>query len=352
MKKKISLWLILLVVIGMPFLAFAKTPEGFYTGNDVSVAEDQNRTTFAAGEKVEFTPITIDGLSFAAGSRLSISSKQDHLFAAGETILLNEAVTKDAYLAGRSIKIESSTVRDLFAAAEKIEIYSSIRNAYLGGNTVIIDAPVEGNIKISAETIEIGENANIQGTLTYPKEADITISEKSVIEKTKTYEKAVEEKETFKDTIVSKTASLVSLLVIGIILLTIFPALFENWKKEDKDASSCIKKALIGLLTLIVTPIAAIILLITIIGIPISLITIALYLILIYLSKVVAAYYIGSWVLKSHEMNNYLLLSGSLLVIFLLEMIPVVGGWIKFLILILGMGIVVMSKKNSQEEKK
>ena len=352
MKKKISLWLILLVMIGMPFLAFAKTPEGFYTGSEVSVAEDQDRTTFAAGEKVEFTPITIDGLSFAAGNRLSISSKQDHLFAAGETILLNEAVTTDAYLAGRSIKIESSTIRDLFAAAEKIEIYSSIRNAYLGGNEVIIDAPVEGNIKISAKTIEIGENASIQGTLTYPKEADITISEKAVIEKTKTYEKSVEERKTFKDTIVSKTASLVSLLIVGIILLTVFPALFESWKEKEKDVSSCMKSALIGLLTLIVTPIAAIILLITIIGIPISLITIALYLILIYLAKVVAAYYLGSWILKNQEINNYLLLSGSVLVIFLLEMIPVIGGWIKFFTLILGMGIVVMSKKDAKEKKK
>lgn len=355
MKRKISLWLMILVMIGMPLFVMAEQEEQikrFYAGNNVTVEKDVDASTFAVGETVELNPIKINGLGFAAGNNVTISSEQDHIFVAGNSVNLKEAVAKDAYIAGNIVKIESSTIRDLFVAANKIELYSGVRNAHIGGTTVILNTSVEGNIKIAADKIEIGEDTIISGTLEYPNDAEITISDKASIENTKTYDGHKEAKTTsLKNTLVNKIASFVSLFLIGVILLALFPSLFENWKKEEKDASICFKKALKGILTLIVVPVAAILLLITIIGIPLSLISIALYIILIYLSKLITAYYLGSWILKDQGMNNYLLLGGSLLVIYILEMIPVLGGLIRFLSLILGLGIAITSYKRSTEKE-
>ncbi len=352
MKKRISLLLIiLLAVVAIP--VFAEGENGFHAGDKVSLGDALDTSSFVAGNSIDMSS-EIDGLNFVAGNNISLSSKQDHLFVAGNNITLNEVVTKDAFLAGSTVTVNSSTIRDLYVAAQTVKINSNIyRNAYVGGDKVIINTTIEGNVKIAADDITIGEEAVIHGTLTYPDKAKIDISESAVVTETKTYEtKEVETEQTLVSKIKSAITSFLSLLLIAVILLAINKKFFKRIDEEDKTAAYIFKTVFIGFGFLVLLPLSAIFIMITVIGIPLSIISLILYGIFIYLSMIPTSYYVGKWVLGKTIKNEYLLLASSLLAVYVLKLVPFIGGYIGFISLLLGLGIFFNIMKNSITEDK
>ena len=344
MKKKISVLLVILVtILAMPVFALE---ENLTADNNVTLEKNIAATNFVAGNHVK-TSSEIDGINFVAGNKVSISSKQDYLFAAGNSVYLKDIETKDAFVAGNDITIESSTIRDLYAAAETIEIASDIsRNAYLAGNTIFINSKIEGDVVVAGEDIELGENAVITGTFKYPKEVKPVIHSKAEIGKKETYKSSdgvveIDYNPSPYARIFSKMMSFLSLLLIALLLLLLRKDLYKKIDKTKKEGMEVLKLFGTGFLTLVAAPIMAIIVMITVIGIPLSVLTLMLYGVLIYLSAIPTAYYFGKWILKDKIKNDYLLLTVSLLAIFLVELIPVLGGLVGFISLTVGLGIYV-----------
>lgn len=340
MRKK-GLLLILILVIGLVIIPVqAKTPKGFFADEDVTVEEDLDSSLFAAGEKVDVNA-TVDGNSFLAANDVKVSGSHDSIFAAGKDITLNEVYTKDAFIAGQNIKIDSSTIRDLFVAGDTIKISSDINGrVYAAGSTITINSTISGDVYIAAEIIKIGENANIYGTLKYPSDAKITIDEAAEINKKVTYTSSSSTKiETNYATIImGKVSSFLGLLVAGLVLLFGYNKLFKEIEKEKFDSNTIVKTTITGLITLIVLPIAAIIVMCTGIGLSISLIALVTYFVLIYLSSIVTAYYFGNQYLKQKIDNQYLLLTASLACLFVIKLIPYIGGIVGFISLCFGLG--------------
>ena len=351
MKKKIGLLVILfLAFITVPVLATDKN--AFNAGNTINMEEDINSTSFFAGNDINLSS-SIDGLNFVAGNNIVLSSKQDYLFAAGNSIKLVKADIKDAFIAGSSVDIESSNIRDLYVVADEITINSDIkRDAYVGGNKVTINGVIKGDLKVSAEEIVIGENATINGTLKYPEKANITISKTAKVENKKTYKvKEISKEETLKNTIVSAFTSFLSLLVVAFILLATNKKLFKQIDKEEKSVGCFLKNSLIGFGLLLLIPLLCIIALFTVIGVPISIIALLLYGIFIYISLIPTAYYLGKWIIKDKINNEYALLGISLLVIFIIKFIPLIGWLANFIFLLFGFAILLKQMKNSMHEK-
>lgn len=353
MKKKFVLLLVIVLLSTFVIPVFAEGEEGFYSDSNLKLQDPIGTTSFVAGNNVEMSSV-IDGLNFVAGNNLSLSSTQDYLFAAGNNLNLEKVNAKDIFLAGSSITLKESNIRDLYAAAQNIRIDSYItRNAYLGGNKVTINSTIEGNVKISAEEIRIGKEAVINGTLTYPKKANISISESAVVANTKTYDaKDFEVETSIKSVILNTFISFLSLLLIAFVLLATNAKLFKKIAKEDQTVGYLFKTAFIGFMFLVLVPVAAIMFMLTVVGIPISIISLFLYGILIYLSMIPTAYYVGTWLLKGKIQNSYLLLTISLLAIYLLRLIPILGGFIRFLSLVLGLGIYANMLKSAYLENK
>ena len=352
MKKRIYLLSILLLTLFIPFGVNAKH-EGLFSGNDVVVDEEVGSTAFSAGNNVSTTS-RVDGANFVAGNNVTVSSSQDMLFAAGNNVILEKVETKDAFVAGSQITVKSSIIRDLYAAAGNIKLDSDIsRNAYLGGESVIINSKIGGNVDVDASTITIGNNAEITGTLNYPKNATINIAETAKIgEKTtyKTVEKTKKENE-LAGTILEKVYSYLAMLLIGIVLMLLNKKTFKQIDKIKKDFKVALKTTGIGFVSLVVVPIAAIIIITTIIGVPLGIISLIVYGLLIYLSVIPTAYYLGNIVLKDKIDNKYVVFALSLLVIYILKVIPVIGGLVGFISLLLGLGIYTELIKNKITEK-
>ena len=337
MKKKILLLLvILLTVITTP--VFAKGDNGFFTGDRVKVKKNLNTTSFVAGNSVNMTS-EVDGLNFVAGNNLTISSKQDYLFAAGNLITIKNATTKDAFIAGSTISIENTTVRDLYVGGSTITIDSNIeRNTYIAGDSVVITGTIN-----AAEKITIEEGTIIEGTLEYPEDAKLKIESGATITKKKTYKNVKIEKSSrldiLKHRVSGRIYSYISLILVAGILFLLNKKLFKGISKIEKRGSEIAKKSLIGFGILIMLPIASIIIMLTIIGLPLSLLALTIYIILIYLSSIATAYYCGNWLFKDKIKNEFLQLIVALAIIYVLEIIPFIGGLISFLSLIFGLGI-------------
>ena len=335
MKKRLIFLFLLLLSLTIP--VFAKGAN-FYSGDDLVIENAIDATSFIAGNDVSVSS-DVNGANFVAGNNLNLSSRQDVVFAAGRNINLESLTTKDAFLAGQNITVESSEIRDLYAAGEEIRIDSNIgRNANLAGETVVINSEINGDVKIAAETIKIGREAVISGTLKYPEDAIINISETAQVENKETYQAVKIEKPSFNEIFKQHLISFLSLLLIGLLLLWKSKT-FNKIEKLEQGTDVMFKNIGIGFLFLIVLPAAAILLLCTVIGIPLSLIGLAMYIILIYLSNIAAAYYLGNWLLKEKLSNKYLVLCVTLLGIYILKLVPVIGGLVGFIALCLGLGI-------------
>lgn len=349
MRKKICLLLVLAIsLIAIP--VFAKE-NNFNAGDDLKLEKEIKATAFTAGNTIEMVN-KVDGLNFVAGNNLTLSSTQDYLFAGGNSVTIENAKAKDAFIAASSIKIKSSELRDLYAAASTIKIESDVRNAYLGAEKVTINSKVDGNLYISAEEIILGEKAEVAGTLSYPETSKIDISKSALVNKKKAYkvEEAEEENELVEN-IKSKIFACLSMILIALILLALNKKLFANIEKLDKDAGSVFKNMGLGLLVLIVTPILAFIAMITVVGFPLAVVSLICYGLLIYLSVIPTAYYFGKMLFKKKNTNNYLLLTLSIAVIYILRMIPGIGGLVTFISLITGLGIYLALIKNNMNAK-
>ena len=337
-KKRILLLMILTVISCFNIEVFAKE-EGFYADESLTLKESINRTMFAAGNNVNISS-KVDGMSFVAGNVINLESSQDYLFVAGNSINLKNVRAKDAFVAGSVISINSSNIRDLYAAAQTITIDSDIsRNAYLAGEKVVINGVIAKDIYVDAENIVLDDNAKILGTL-------INISKTAVVSNKKTY-KAKDVKKDINVTpmtlvitkITSMIYSYISLLIVALLLMKFIPKIFKNIESEKKDMSNVLKLVLKGFLTLILVPIIAIMLLCTVVGIPLTIISLIIYGLIIYLSSVATAYYFGNWFLKDKIKNEYLLLVVSLLILYIVKIIPIIGGLVGFISLLFGMGI-------------
>ena len=358
MKKKIFLLIVLLMTLiivpvkALDVVEVEKEKSNFVAGDTVKLEKFVDGTAFAAGNNVTVTS-SIDGAAFVAGNNVSLTSKQDILFAAGNMVTLAGVNTKDAFVAGSHINIQTSTIRDLYAVAEEIRIDSDIsRNAYLGGSTVIINGKINGNVEVAADTIKIGEGAEITGNLNYPEDANITITNGAIINKTTTYKNTNANKQvTLASKLLDRLYAFLGMLLIGIILMALNKKAFTKIEKISKDLSTFAKNVGIGFIFLVVLPIAAIIAMCTVIGLPLGIISLLIYGIMIYLSIIPTAYYLGNICLKDKIKNKYLIFVIALLTIYILRIVPVIGGLVTFISICFGLGVYTELLKSNIKTK-
>ena len=132
---------------------------------------------------------------------------------------------------------------------------------------------------------------------------------------------------------------LAAALLTGFVLYCLFPFLFAA--RLDKT-SSALRPLGIGFLVLVATPIAAIVAGITLIGIPLALLALAAWLAGLYLAKIVLAALVGQAIRRSpvgRTASFALDLLIGLAIVFVAINLPYLGGWISFLVLLLGLGL-------------
>lgn len=344
MKKKISILLVVLICITFSIVktnAKSYAKELFQVGEKITIDENLEGTTFIAGEKVNVNS-RINGISFIAASELNINEKQEYLFGFGTKANIKNVIEKDLFLFSSTVNLKSNVLRDAYVAGEEINVDGKIdRNLYIYGTEVNLNGEFNGDINIHATKVNISENSKITGTLKYNEDTIIEGLKNNI--KTKTYETTTTL--TFKDYITNFISSYIHITVFAIVLVFISEKLLTNSLKQTKNIDG--KKFSIlcgkGLLILVGVPIMLLMLLFSGLFVSVGIIGTLIYGILIYVSEIFTAYFLIDLLDKKYLKKNINIYSSIIIGLFIIKVIsivPVIGGIISFLSLLLGLGII------------
>ena len=346
MRRYLKYLLVLLLVFTFSINcvnAKSHIKELFKIGDNIKIEEELDGTAFIAGEKVELNN-KINGIGFIASNELNINFEQDYIFSAGTTINIKNNIEKDAFILGEKIFIDENVKlgRDAYVFADTLTIKGNIdRNIYVYGTTVNIEGNINGNIVVSALELNIDKDAKVLGTLKYNEDANIKGLREDIT--SKTY-KISTNNLTFKEYITNFISSYIHITLLAIVLVFICEKLFKKSLSITKEltakkvATLCGK----GFLVLIGVPIIAMMLLFSGAFVSVGVVGAILYGILIYISNIFTAYFLATILDKKifkKNMNSYLLMIIGLFIIYVLGMIPLIGGLISFISMLLGIGI-------------
>lgn len=314
-----------------------------------------------------------------------------NLFILANTVTISSQIGGDAFICAKTINVEKEgyIYSNLFAAANEVNISGVVYDLYTTANTLNINGYVYRDIRTSSDTlnfsgvigrnayvssknIEISSNsdgqssvtnkATIYGDLNYSSSSEASIPEGTVTGSvnyspvtTSTKSKSI------SSYILALGRFIVTVLVIWLLYLWLAPKFLEN-------TGALLSKKLLpvigsGILTPIIFVIAFVLLLILGLTSNIAIIGTMLFAILLMISTSTFVIAVNNLVCKKFNISKNATTFGVLIitsaVIWLLELIPVVGSVLNFVIMIIGLGILVTaiipekekSNKNSKKEE-
>lgn len=371
-KKILFLFLFLLglgVLAGLPFQAKAgyfKTADGPWLRHSEAVEEN----FYLAGPNVS-TKGSVEGdLIVAGGNITSQGSTTEDVMIAGGTLNLDGPIGGDARLAGGTINVSDSVGGDLLVFGGNIFVGPDLQvgsdvmiaggqisfegkaqdQVQISGGEVFLDAQIEKDVKIKASNLELGPETQIQGDLAYssPQEADISAEAgiEGEIDYTETKTPGASGIGVFDNAKNFLKTLKVANLVLSLISALVVVFIFSNFSKKlaKRGISKLGKNVLLGFATLVLVPIAAVVLFASLIGSMFGFLALTLYLSLIILAQIVTGIIVGA--LLSTFMNEKAVVDwqwtvGGVFLVWLLGLLPIVGWFITLLFFLLALGTLV-----------
>lgn len=371
----------------------------------VPIVRAENETTTEAATNEDVSLISEDSEEVNAEEILSqMEIKEEDVFLTGEDVLVDYIVDGNLFVLANKVTIDSQIGGDVFILANEVNItnnayvYSnlftitpnlsiagSVYDVYALSKNVTIDGYVYRDIKISTNTLNINGYVSrnafvsasainfatasedetitskgiIKGNLNYSSNQELSIPEGSV-EGTTNFKEIVKSSPNIQSYLLSLGGFLTTVAILWLLCLWITPKFLQN------TDTLLTKKTLpvigYGVLTPIVVIISFVILVLIGITSNIGLLALALLFLLIAISSATFAITVNNIICNKLKVEKNVQKLGLLLVtaavLWLINLIPYVGGWISFATSILGLGILVKSiipakkGKNIDDSKK
>ncbi|MBR1803235.1 MAG: hypothetical protein IJ777_04690 [Clostridia bacterium] len=351
--------------------------------NTLSITEDNNSITAETPKEQESNPTLsiMNSDLYLSGDEVVVEQPIDgNAFIFANKVTLKGEINGNAFIMAKTLNIEEPAViyHSLFAFAANITMAGSTYDtyAYASNFTLAESAYLERDLKlacneatlngfihrdayITANKISMPENAEnlIGGNLHYTSNQEISFPEKAVtgevyFSATKVIEPTIAQK---IGSYVMKFAIVILYMTVVIVLATFFAPKFIN-KACYVTKKHPFSTAGIGILALFFVPILAFILMITGIFTLIGFAVLIVYALVLSITLAILSMSIGKAItlkLKKPSKGKFILFSFlSASVIWLLQQIPYVGGFILFFTFVFGMGVFVFaffSKKEIEE---
>ncbi len=364
MKKKIFLAIMALaVLLPLPILAgemiakdaviFAKDKvvNGNYyaAGKTIEIYGEVNGDLFLAGEKIIIDSDKVNGDVFIAGRNITVKQQVNgSVRVAGENLELSGQVRDNVLFFGSNLIAlpESRVGGHLSVWGAQATISGEVGSQVEGGlGLLVINGKVGGDVNVhlsgmdkNKSSLQVTESAVIGGSLNYTALAAGEISEQAQIaggahfsELTKPVKEKYHTNEVWE-----LVVKFFMMLVVGMILVYLWPKLMS--KTYTDTMAKPIKTILWGLVFLILTPLACVLLMITFIGLPVAFMVLALWLIYLYVAQIIAAWLAGNWLkekmLKDKNWSAVSIMALGIAVYIIIGQIPVVG-WLIIMLLYL-----------------
>jgi len=325
------------------------------SGDVVTVPHDQtvNDSLLAGGEMVNING-TVTGNLFAFARRVAVKGTvKGDLIAFGQTLDVDGTVEGNVYVFSQSANIRGHVAHSVYGFAQHVQLESA---SQVDAEVVAAAGSVEARGSIGKDLsaycgyVALWSPARVGGSV----EAHVTRAKDLFVEpgvvitgNTKTVLPTRRPSRYARPGFyLRQGVRLAAALLTGLVLYWLFPVLFAA--RLDKT-SSALRALGIGFLVLVATPIAAIIAGITLVGLPLALLALAAWLAGLYLAKIILAALVGQAIRRSAvgQLRSFALdLLIGLAIVFVAINLPYLGGWIRFLVLMLGLGLAFIQGKS------
>jgi cytoskeletal protein CcmA (bactofilin family) len=242
-----------------------------------------------------------------------------------------------------NLEDKASVGGSLTFGADDISLASKVDGDVLGmGGSVDVSGAVGRDMRVRADHLTFDPTAEVKGHVRYESRREANIAQGAKIG---SIEKVIPKaKPRFESMRFYWHRVLLWGVgfVFGLALLLLMPKLYS-------DATEACKKygpaAGFGLLFLFAIPIAAIIACCTIVGLGVGIATILLYMIAVYASTIWVSGWLGEVILGPKQGMGAAIgrLALGLFILHVLRVLPYIGGWILFIVVIWGFGAMVMT---------
>jgi hypothetical protein len=319
----------------------------FAGGSITSNSKISGDLVAAGGTIIVSGPVAADAL-LAGGTISVLSDISDDARIAGGNITITGSVARDLVVAGGQIHISGKGIGgDLLVGGGEVTIDAPVKgNVRIGGGKITINGEVGGNVEIMSDNITLGPTAIIAGDFTYHSSKLATFASGSQIKG----------KTNFIQTNTNRVApaALAAFLtfwaiakffmvLIGALFVGLF---FRRYALEvvTQTIEAPLKTVGLGLVVLIVLPIASLILITTIVGIPFGVLGVLGFIAILIFASLFVPVLLGALIWKLFRRNEeYTITWVSILVgviaYMILSAIPIIGGLIKFVLILLVLGV-------------
>jgi hypothetical protein len=358
-------------VIAIASFALASAAE-MRAGEDVGVTGTFDQLLFAAGDDVRLAVTATDDVAVAGGNIIVDGSALAHLFLAGRDLAFQNSTASDVFAAAGDIDIISGEVSDdLVAAGGRIWLAGEAR---IGGDAVIsggrlriaapiggelraaggsieLDSAVTGDVRLDGETIVIGPNARIEGSLTH-RGRNVSISPQAQVvgETTALTPPPKPDLRPLKILGVWFAASILfGFFLMAVLVAALLPRLMNDAARAIRTKPVVVFA--LGLLLAIAAPFTIVALAITLLGLPLAFLAGAVFAALWPLAVIGAVYAAAMLVrarthkaMEAPSLGARALWAGLAMIVFvLLGLIPVIGFFLWLLAYLFGLGAVAWS---------
>ena len=307
----------------------------------------------------------VPGLAAAApvqgvGGTITVAAGEtvDGVQAVGGTVVIAGTVTGDVQVAAGTLVITGTVAGDVSGAAGSVDIQGRVGgDVELGAGSFTLgeDAVVEGRLQagagsarlagtvrgdaaVGAGSLVLEPTATFEGDLRYDGEltdrgatvGGSLIHDPSLGDGDRRFLDGV------GDVVFGVYGFLVS-FVLGAVLLLAFPAGTD--RVRDRVREDPLMSGLYGLVALVGVPVLLVFVALTIIGIPLAIVGALVFALAAWVASVLGRYAVGSWLLGYvGTENRWAALFVGLLAVALVGLVPVLGGLVEFVVLLLGLG--------------
>lgn len=379
LKNKTKIIAFLLVLILAITSSFVYADNETSSENDIALISDTSETK-PVETNVENTVSTNETSKdsyknsdvYLMGDNVTIDYVVDgNLFVMADTVTINSKIGGDAFIMAKTINVgdQAYIFSNLFAMADSIDIKGVVydvyalaqnftvsngyiyRDAKLCCNTININGTIGRNAFVSCSNINFNTDENdkgiIYGDLTYSTPSELSF-DKNIVNGNVTYkapkvspEKSV--REIVASYISDLGAFLAFVIIIWLVCLWLAPKFLNDTNKFVGKKTLNVLGT--GLLTLIVLPIACIILLLLQLTAGISLLTVAIYILALIVAKSIFTIVANNYLCSKLNINKNTGIFGMLIVsgviVWVISELPYVGGIVSFIISVLGLGVLV-----------
>ncbi|MBU4536466.1 hypothetical protein KJ603_00295 [Patescibacteria group bacterium] len=261
-------------------------------GGQVIISEDVSEDIIIVGGNITILGNAGGDVRVAGGNILIAGNVAGDLIVTGGTVIVSSDVSigKDLVIAGGQISFDGELMGD----------------AKVAGGIITINGHIKGNLEAKIdEKLTLGEGAVIDGSLEYSarKAEMLEVNDKATVIGEVIYEQIEVVKKDEANGLKNFLFVVVGIFVLFKISALIIIALILTWLFK-KFSNTVVKEAIQnpmvmlgkGFVTLIIVPVAAIILFVTLFGIPLGMAALFVYGLLMVLSAVYTGVVFGIWV--------------------------------------------------------